>query len=147
MTTTSTLQGITPRSLHCTLPRGNALLSIPRPILDPRRPVGRDPTPLEAEEGLFRYSPILEFEPKWLLSHKRDVLSISDVITTPSNLESTSLVFAFGDVDIFGTRLSPIGSFDMLGKGFSKLQLVGTVAALAIGTTLLAPFVSLSASH
>ena len=143
MTTTSTLQGITPRSLLCTLPGINALMSIPRYILDPRRPVGRDPTPLEAEEGLFRYNPVLEFEPKWLLSHKRDLLSISKVITTPSKLESTSLLLAYGDVDIFGTRVSPIGTFDMLGKGFSKLQLVGTVAALAIGTSLLAPFVSL----
>ena len=146
MTTTSTLQGITPRSLLCALPHSNALMSIPRQVLDPRRPVGRDPTPLEAEEGLFRYSPILEFEPKWLLSHKRDLLSISEVITTPSKLESTTLVFAYGDVDIFGTRSSPIGSFDMLGKGFSKLQLVGTVAALTVATTLLAPFVSLYSS-
>ena len=142
MTTTSTLQGITPRSLLCTLPGMNALMSIPRYMLDPRRPVGRDPTPLEAEEGLFRYNPVLEFEPKWLLSHKRELLSISNVITTPSKLESTSLTLAYGDVDIFGTRVSPIGSFDMLGKGFSKLQLIGTVVALAIGTSLLAPFVS-----
>ena len=142
MSTTSTLQGITPRSLLCALPHANALMSIPRHVLDPRRPVSRDPTPLEAEEGLFRYSPILEVEPKWLLNHKRDLLTISNVITQPTKLESTSVVFAYGDVDIFWTRLSPIGSFDMLGKGFSKVQLVGTVAALAIGTSLLAPFVS-----
>ena len=144
MTTTSTLQGITPRSVLCALPQSNALMSIPRHFLDARRPVGREPTSLEAEEGLFKYSPVLEFEPKWLLSHKRDLFGISDVITSPSKLESTSLVFAYGDVDIFGTRVSPIGSFDMLGKGFSKLQLVGTVVALAIGTSLLAPFVSFS---
>ena len=142
MATTSTMQGITPRSLLCALPHTNALISIPRQVLDPRRPVSRDPTPLEAEEGLFRYSPNLDFEPKWIVSHKRDLLSISRIIATPSNLESTSVVLAYGDVDIFGTRLSPIGSFDMLGNGFSKLQLVGTVAVLAVGTILLAPFVS-----
>lgn len=142
MTTTSTLQGITPRSLLCVLPQANALMSIPRHFIDPRRPVGRDPTQAEAEEGLFRYSPLLEFEPKWLLNHKRDLFGISGVVSSPSKLESTSLVFAYGDVDMFGTRVSPIGSFDMLGKGFSKLQLVGTVLALAVGTSLLAPFVS-----
>lgn len=144
MTTTSTLQGITPRSLLCALPRTNALMFIPRHFIDPRRPVGRDPTQTEAEEGLLRYNPFLGFEPTWLLSHKRDLLGISDAITSPSKLESTSLVFAYGDVDMFGTRVSPIGSFDMLGRGFSKLQLVGTVVALAVGTSLLAPFVSLS---
>ena len=143
MSTTSTLQGITPRALICALPRQNSLLSIPRYILDPRRPVGRDPTPAEAEEGMYRYNPILDFEPKWMINHKREILSkVDSILTTPSDLESTSLVFAYGKLDLFGTRVSPIGSFDILGKGFSKLQLVGTVVALAIGTGMLSPYVS-----
>lgn len=142
MSVTSTLQGITPRSLLCVVPHLNALIAIPRHFLDPRRPVGRDPTPAEMEEGLFRHNPVLEFEPRWTLSHKRDIMNISDVVTSPSLLESTSLVLAIGDVDIFGTRTSPIGSFDMLGKGFSKVQLVLTVFALALGTSFVAPLVS-----
>ena len=141
---TSTLQGITPRSLLCFLPFQNALISIPRAVLDPRRPVGRDPSPAELEEGLFRYHPLLEFEPKWVLNHKREILSLRGIITSPSLLESTSVVFSYGNVDIFGTRVAPIGGFDMLGKGFSKLQLVGTVIALAIGTGVVAPMVSFS---
>lgn len=148
MSATSTLQGITPRSLLCVLPSLGALFAIPRGVIDLRRPVNRDPTPAELEEGLFKHSPVLDFEPKWILNHKRDILTISNVITSPSLLESTSLIFAFGDVDIFGTRLSPIGTFDMLGKGFSKFQLMATVAALAVGTGILAPLVSfLRRSH
>ena len=139
---TSTLQGITTRSILCVLPDSNALVSISRAFLDPRRPVGRDATAAEIEEGLFKYSPILDFEPKWTLNHKRELLSISEIVTSPSLLESTSLVFAFGDIDLFLTRVSPIGAFDLLGKGFSKLQLVLTVVALAVGTTVVAPFVS-----
>lgn len=139
---TSTLQGITPRSLLCFIPSQNALISIPRTVLDPRRPVGRDPSPAEMEEGLFKYNSVLEFEPKWVLNHKREILSLRSIITSPSLLESTSLVFSYGKIDIFGTRVAPIGGFDMLGKGFSKLQLVGTVIALAIGTGVLAPMVS-----
>lgn len=138
---TSTLQGITPRSLLCFLPYQNALISIPRTVLDPRRPVGRDPHPAELEEGLFKHNPLLEFEPKWILNHKRDIFSLRGIITSPSLLESTSLIFSYGKVDIFGTRVSPIGGFDMLGKGFSKLQLLGTVTALAIGTGVVAPMV------
>lgn len=141
MSVTSTLQGITPRSLLCVLPSLGALFAIPRGVIDPRRPVNRDPTPAELEEGLFKHSPVLDFEPKWILNHKRDLLNVSNVITSPSLLESTSLIIAFGDVDIFGTRLSPIGAFDMLGKGFSKFQLMATVAALAVGTGILAPLV------
>lgn len=143
---TSTLQGITTRSLLCVLPDAKALISISRAFLDPRRPVGRDATAAEIEEGLFRYSPMLDFEPKWVLNHKRELMSISEIVTSPSLLESTSLVFAFGDVDLFLTRVSPIGAFDLLGKGFSKLQLVLTVVALAVGTTVVAPFVSLTQS-
>ena len=142
MSVTSTLQGITPRSLLCILPSLDGIIAIPRGIIDPRRPANRDPTPAELEEGLFKHSPVLDFEPKWFLNHKRDLLSISNVVTSPSLLESTSLVFAFGDVDIFGTRVSPIGAFDMLGKGFSKFQLMATVVALGVGTGILAPLVS-----
>lgn len=143
---TSTLQGITTRSLLCVLPDLNAIISISRAFLEPRRPVGRDPTAAEMEEGLFRYSPLFDFEPKWMLNHKREIMEASDVITSPSLLESTSLVFAFGEIDLFGTRISPIGAFDILGKGFSKLQLVLTVLALTVGTTVVAPFVSSSSA-
>lgn len=142
MSVTSTLQGITTRSLLCVVPELKSIISVSRAFIDPRRPVGRDPTAAEAEEGLFRYSPMLDFEPKWMLSHKRDILDVSNVITNPSLLESTSLVFAYGELDLFGTRTAPIGAFDILGKGFSKLQLVLTVVALAVATTLVAPFVS-----
>ena len=139
---TSTLQGITTRSLLCALPDLNSIISISRAFVDPRRPVGRDPTAAEMEEGLFRYSPLLDFEPKWMLNHKRDVLSVEKIITSPSLLESTSLVFAYGEIDLFGTRVALIGGFDVLGKGFSKVQLVLTVVALGVGTVVTAPFVS-----
>ncbi|MDI1493061.1 MAG: hypothetical protein OHK93_004845 [Ramalina farinacea] len=141
MSTTSTLQGITTRSLLCIAPHTNSLVAFPGQMLDPRRPVGRDPTPAEMEEGLFRYNAVLDFDGKWTLNHKRETLGLSHVIAAPSQLESTTLVFAYGDADLFGTRSSPIGGFDILGKGFSKLQLVGTVAALAVGTMVLAPLV------
>lgn len=142
ITTSSTLQSITPRSLICILPALNALISIPRSITDPRRPVGRDPTPSELEEGLYRHNAQLDFEPKWVLTHKREVMGLTDVITTPSQLESTSLVFAYGELDVFGTRVTPIGEFDSLGKGFSRLQLVLTVVGLGVVVGGLAPMVS-----
>ena len=140
LTTTTTMQGITPRALLATL--DSSILAIPIPFLSPRRPVGRDPTSMEAEEGLFKYNPVLEFNPQWAISHKRELLGIKKVVSQASGMESTSLVVAFGDVDVFGTRVAPIGSFDLLGKGFSRLQLVGTVLALAVGTGILAPLVS-----
>jgi hypothetical protein len=140
MSVTQTGQGITTRQLICTLPASNSIVGIPRAVLDPRRPVGRDATSLEMEEGLFRYQPVIEFDPKLIISHNREVLGVKDVITSPALLESTSLVFAYG-VDIFGTRLAPSAAFDILGKGFNKLSLVATVVALGLGVVILAPLV------
>ena len=142
MSVTQTRQGITIRQLLCVL-ASNSIFGIPRPILDPRRPVGRDPTALEMEEGLFRYQPFIDVDPKLVLTHKREVIGIKDVITIAAVLESTSLVFAYG-VDIFGTRVAPSAAFDILGKGFNKLSLVITVVALWVGVVILAPMVSLS---
>ena len=141
LTTSATKQGITPRSILAYSSSLAALLAIPVSLLSPRRPVERDPTASEREEGLMRYSPFLEFHPQWTLSHKRELLGIKGITSTPSEMESTSLVFAYGDVDVFGTRASPIGAFDMLGNSFGKLQLILTVVALAIGTGVLAPMV------
>ncbi|KZF23046.1 DUF1620 domain protein [Xylona heveae TC161] len=140
MTVTQTRQGITSRELLCTLSSSNAIVAIPRMVLDPRRPLGRDPTPAEAEEGLFRYVPTLEFNPQWIITHKREVAGIDQVITSPTLLESTSLVFAYG-LDVFGTRVAPSRQFDILGKEFGKVQLIGTVLAVAAGVAILAPMV------
>lgn len=140
MAVTQTRQGITTKELLCTLPASNAIVGIPRPFLDPRRPVGRDPTANEAEEGLFKYSPTLGFDGKWYHTHTREVAGIKTVLSSPTLLESTSLVFAFGG-DIFMTRATPSEAFDVLGKSFSKLQLLVTVVALAVGMVILKPMV------
>lgn len=143
MAVTQTRQGITSRLLLAVLPESNAIVGIPRSVIDPRRPVGRDPTPTEAMEGLMRYDPVLRFDPKWYLTHQREVIGIKEITASPATMESTSLVFAYG-LDIFGTRNSPSFSFDILGKDFNKLQMLATVAALAVATLAVAPLVSLS---
>lgn len=141
MAVTQTRQGITTHQLLCTLPESGSIIGIPRAVLDPRRPIDRDPTPSEAEEGLFRYNPVLDFDARWYLTHAREVLGIKSVMSTATLLESSSLIFAYGG-DIFGTRVAPSQTFDILGKGFSKLQLLATVLALGVGVAILAPMVS-----
>lgn len=137
---TQTKQGITSRQLLAVLDDSNALIGIPYGVLDPRRPVGRDPTKDEQAEGLVRYAPVIEFDPKWYLNHAREVVGVENIITSPALIESTSLVFAYG-LDVFGTRLSPSFSFDILGKDFNKFQMLATVAALGVATFVVAPLV------
>ncbi|KIW76256.1 hypothetical protein Z517_11002 [Fonsecaea pedrosoi CBS 271.37] len=140
LTVSQTAQGIASRQLLATLPNSNAIVGIPREILDPRRPVERDPNATEREEGLTRYMPILEFDPKYYLTHSREVLGIKEVLSSPTLLESTSRVFAFGH-DIFDTTITPSLAFDVLGKGFNRVQLVLTVVALFAGVGALRPLV------
>merc|ERR1712113_651109 len=109
------------RALLAVLPESNAVVGIPRQVIDPRRPIGRDATKDEMMEGLMRYLPVLEFDPKWYLTHQREVYGIDTITTSPAVLESTSLVFAYG-LDVFSNRISPSFSFDILGKDFNKFQ-------------------------
>ena len=139
-----TRQGVTVRQVLAYLPRVNGIIGIPRVggVLDARRPVGRDVTPAEMEEGLSRYMPAIEVDPRWVVSHERQVVGIRSIVAAATHVESTSLVLAFGAVDVFGTRVAPSLAFDLLDKGFGKLQMLGTVVALAIGVFVLRPMVT-----
>ncbi|KAK3330587.1 DUF1620-domain-containing protein [Apodospora peruviana] len=137
---TQTRQGISARQLLAYLPDMHGIVGLPRMLLEPRRPVGRDVTPAEMEEGLIKYHPVIEIDPKSVLSHERDVLGVEKIITSPAVVESTSLLFAYG-VDVFGTRVAPSFLFDILGKGFNKVTLIGTVLALSAGVFALGPMV------
>ncbi|KAI0173615.1 DUF1620-domain-containing protein [Hypoxylon sp. FL1284] len=140
LTVTKTRQGIASRQLLAYLPATHAIVGIPRLFLEPRRPVGRDPTPAEAEEGLSRYAAAMELDPRLYATHRRDVLGVRGVLTSPALLESTSLVLAYG-VDVFGSRVAPSMAFDVLGNGFNKVALLGTVLALVAGVGVLRPMV------
>lgn len=141
LTVTETRQGIATRQLLAYLPETHGIYGIPRHVLEPRRVVGRDPTPVEAEEGLMKYHPAIEVDPKFIITHERDVVGVRQIIAAPAIVESTSLVFAFG-IDVFGTRVAPSFVFDILGKGFNKVSLLGTVVALTAGVMVLGPIVS-----
>ncbi|RCI12808.1 hypothetical protein L249_0896 [Ophiocordyceps polyrhachis-furcata BCC 54312] len=127
-----TRQGIATRQLIAYLPHAHSVIGLARPLIDPRRPVGRDPSAAEMEaEGLPRYAAGLELDPRAFLSHERDVLV---------GRASTTLLAAYG-VDVFVSRVAPSGEFDILGRGFSKLSLLGTVLALLAGVLVLGPMV------
>ncbi|PWW72013.1 DUF1620-domain-containing protein [Tuber magnatum] len=137
---TTTKQGITTREVLAMMPWSSSIIALPKRLLDPRRPVDRDPNEAEREEGLMKYAPVLEIDPRSVLNHKRELLGITDIVTTPAQLESTSIIFAYGG-DLFGTRVTPSMPFDVLGKEFSKIQLVGTILALGVGVGFVAPMV------
>jgi ER membrane protein complex subunit 1 len=68
------------------------------------------------------------------------VVHIEQILSAPSLLESTSLVFAYG-LDLFFTRVAPSKTFDVLNEDFNKAQLILTVTGLAVAIAVTKPMV------
>lgn len=88
----------------------------------------------------MQYHPVLPADSKLVLSHNYEVAKITNIITVPSLLESTSLVFASG-LDLFLTRVAPSRTFDVLSENFNKLQLVLTIVGLGVAIVFTRPMV------
>ncbi|KAG8922109.1 hypothetical protein FRC02_012128 [Tulasnella sp. 418] len=117
----------------------NQIQAVPRRLLDPRRPKNK-PTNEEQEEGLVPFDPILPEDPKRVLSHHHSTARIKSILTTPSQLESTSMIFAHG-LDLFQTRVSPSNTFDLLSEDFNRMQLVLTICGLVLAIGITRPLV------
>ncbi|ODQ63275.1 DUF1620-domain-containing protein [Nadsonia fulvescens var. elongata DSM 6958] len=142
---TQTKYGITTRDVIMYLENGQ-VASVPKRALDPRRPVGEQPTKEQMqEEGLSIYAPLLRLDPKLYISHSRNILgngSKGQIMSSATFLESTSLVVVIaGDGDIFFTRVTPSQPFDVLKPSFDKLKLFLTIGALVVGIRIVKPMV------
>lgn len=138
LATTTTKFGISLKNLLVATDR-ESIVSIPRKLLDPRRPLGK-PTAAEAEEYMIPYSPLIPSDPKWVINHVYPAANIRALATGPALLESTATVYAYG-LDSFSTRISPSGQFDILQDSFNKPQLLLTLAILSIGILVTRPMV------
>lgn len=94
------------------------------------RPVGDEIIP-----GIIPYAPELLLFSKSYLSHTIQIEKISQIISTYANLESTSLVFAWG-LDHYFTHVRPADKFDMLHSDFDFISLFGTVGVLLVLTVI-----------
>ncbi|CEP08079.1 hypothetical protein [Parasitella parasitica] len=114
------------------------IMGVNKRLFDPRRPIEK-PTKEDQEEQLFPYGPIPD-ERRLFLTYGLDVAGVKSIITSPSLLESTALVFAYG-LDSFFTRSSPSKQFDVLSEDFSKIQLLLTITGLIVGIWITGPIV------
>ncbi|WWD21911.1 hypothetical protein CI109_106399 [Kwoniella shandongensis] len=118
----------------------NQVASVPRRLLDPRRPMGK-PSSMDKEEMLIPYDVLLPVDQRKVISHKYDVQGAKHLISSPALVESTSLLLAYG-LDLFFTRgLTPSGTFDILTDNFNKVQLLLTLGALSAGIFVAGPAV------
>lgn len=63
------------------------------------------------------------------VTHALKVEGLRGIVTLPTKLESTTLVFAHG-VDLFLTRIAPSRTYDSLTEDFSYALLLLTIVAL-----------------
>ncbi|EST05955.1 protein of unknown function DUF1620 [Kalmanozyma brasiliensis GHG001] len=138
LATTTTKYGIALKNLLLATDR-ESLVSLPRKLLDPRRPTSK-PTKSEAEEYMIPYNPLIPEDAKWVINHVYPAANIRHITTGPALLESTSTVYAYG-LDSFATRISPSGQFDVLQDSFNKPQLLLTLAILSVGIVITRPMV------
>lgn len=128
LTVTSTSSGITNRQLLLgTL--SDQVLAMDKRFLDPRRTL--TPTQQDREEGLPPYTDTLPISSQAYLTHGLQVEGLRGIVSEPSRLESTTLVFVFG-VDLFYIRTAPSKMYDTLSEDFSYVLLLVTIVALLV---------------
>jgi len=125
---THTGRGLTQKHFLFGMSNGR-VLQFDKKVLDPRRPQGV-PTKQSAAEGLMPYNPFLTVSPahQYLL-HNYTVANIREIISHPSDMESTTHILVRG-TDLYYTRHAPSGAFDMLGADFSHILLFITIVGL-----------------
>ena len=131
MAVTATEHGITHKGVLLALVSGH-VLSLHERFLDPRRPTSGPPV-----EGLVPYTPQLPVDPRAFINYHQTLRRVEAIATSPSSLESTSLVFVHG-LDLFFNQASPSNKFDVLNDDFNYLGLSLSMVALAVATVLCA---------
>ena len=105
---------------------------IPKHFLDPRRPTMNTPPELR-EPGLPAYMPELKLPPESILNYNQSITSANGIVTAPTGLESTSVVFVHG-LDLYCTSVTPSKGFDLLKDDFDYYVISSVLAALIIAS-------------
>jgi len=104
--------------------------AVERKVLEPRRPLS-DLKESEKTEGLRQYSELIPLISLQALSYNLTVHAPTHILSSPTELESQTLVFAYGGPDLFFSRTSPSKGFDMLPESFNRGLLLVLLLALS----------------
>lgn len=99
-------------------------------LLDARRPPKDQISAADKEEGLLPYQPTIPLVNTAIVSYSLRLHDTTGIALAPTNLESTTHMLAYG-TDIFYTRLSPSGAYDMLSDDFNKTFVATTIVGTA----------------
>lgn len=122
MSTSTSKFGISTKSVILVLANGQ-VISIPRYLIDANMneiEINEQMVLSNYHEAIFDEEPI--------------------ILTEPSNVESTSQICVIGN-DIYCTRFSPSGKFDILSDRFEKGKLMLTIGIMLAGVLVLKPMI------
>lgn len=135
MGVTATLKGITPRSIIMASTTDH-LTRVSKDLLNPRRPypstapADKKTVPSQfaptKEEPLPPYAPLIPWKHTEMLNYHNALHHVTGIASSPTALESTSLVFAYG-LDLFFTPFQSAKAYDVLSPGFNYPLLYGSV--------------------
>ena len=128
MRETVTEQGIAAKHLLISTAAGS-VIDLPLHMVDPRRPPLNAPARLR-EPGIPPYIPELAVPHESIINYNQTLLGVRNIVSSPSGLESTTLVFIHG-LDLYGTRLTPSKGFDLLKEDFDYLMISSVIFGLA----------------
>merc|ERR1719265_2947186 len=146
---TATLKGITPRSVIMALSTDH-IFRVSKDLLNPRRPHPSGSIDKELnfpsqfaptkEEAMPPYNAMLPLKPTDVLTHYNPMSRVVGIASSPTALESTSIVFCYG-LDLYFAPVQTAKAYDVLRPGFNYTLLyasVGSVLACFIVTSYLA---------
>jgi len=137
---TSTRNGISTKRLVLASIDGR-VYALDRKILEPRRPLGQVKD-AEKKEGLAQYGEFIPSVTYLTLSYHLNVENVRGIVTAPTDLESQSLILAYGGPTLFFTRTSPSRGFDLLPDSFNRPLLSVVVVGLIAVTVVVRQRVS-----
>ncbi|EYC44585.1 hypothetical protein Y032_0456g1777 [Ancylostoma ceylanicum] len=132
MAVSETEKGLTTRSLLLALPLGG-IHEVTRKLLDATRPL--ELTQEMREEMMIPYMPEIPVATEDMVNYNQTVHGVRGIKTAASGLESTSLMLAYGK-DIFFTRLTPSGTFDILKDDFDHVLISAVLFGLIAGSVI-----------
>lgn len=150
MGVTATMKGITPRSVIMALTTDH-LYTITKDMLNPRRPymvngvVDKERgVPAQyattKEEPVPPYAPVMPLRPTDVLTYYNPIGQVRGIVSSPTSLESTSLIFSYG-LDLFFTPVQTAKAYDVLSPSFQYSLLYASVL-IVFGALMFTSFLS-----
>merc|ERR1712032_1179252 len=118
-------------------------MGVSKDVLNPRRPYippggtiadkDKSAVPqqfaLTKDEPIPPYAPVLPLRPQDVLTYHNPMGQVTGIVSSPTALESTSIVFTYG-LDLFFTPVQTAKAYDVLSPGFNYTLLYASVGVV-----------------